>query len=428
MLDFRSFYGAIIFSLLSFVIVQYAFCSETLNQAWEIAIKYDHSLRAVKKNVESAKKTCAAANALRLPSLNFNGGYTVLDDDDPAVKFGGISIPMAQDEFLSYSIMASIPIFTSWAIENGIAAAESSLAAAITDQDREKQDLKLKVAEAYIAVLRSARSVEVTESHTKSLIAHANDVENLYSQGFVAVNDLLSARVSLADATQNELQARNILDIARSAYNRFLGFPMARIPDLAEVKLDRLDNDLEYLTSVALNNRHELKALEQIRDAMYSKAKVKAAACMPQVAVTGGYQYVENKFLEPEKAWITTLGVRWNFFDSGLSHNKANAIKQQAQALSEKREDLKTLIALQVRHSWLNVEESHKRVEVTKKALGQGEENLKVVKDRYHEGMATNTEVLDAETLRTLSYFNYNSAVYDAALSILRLHRATGDL
>ncbi len=428
MLEHRVFAVTVILLYFFFIIIPPVFCMESLKEAWEIALVYDHNLQSVIKKAEAAKKKLSAAKALRLPNLNFNGGYTVIDDDDPAIKFGGAAIPMAQDEFLSFSTMASLPVFTSWAISNGIAAAESSLAAAFINQDREKQDLKLTVAEAYVLVLRSTRGLAVAKSHVESLESHATDVENLYSQGFVAVNDLLAAKVSLADAVQKELQAKNRLDIARSAYNRLLGFPLTRIVDLVEIKPYRPEQDLETLSRAALDIRHELKVLTHMINAMYSNAKTKAAASRPQIAVSGGYKKTENKYMEPEGAWTATLGVKWNFFDGGLARHKAGEIKLQAQALSEKRADVKTLITLQLRHAWLNIDESYKRVEVTQKALAQGEENLKVVKDRYQEGLATNTEVLDAETLRTLSHFNYDSAVYDAALSNLRLHRAVGDL
>ena len=39
-----------------------------------------------------------------------------------------------------------------------------------------------------------------------------------------------------------------------------------------------------------------------------------------------------------------------------------------------------------------------------------------------------NTEVLDAETLKALTYSNYYSAVYDAALAVFQLQRAVGAL
>jgi outer membrane protein TolC len=61
-------------------------------------------------------------------------------------------------------------------------------------------------------------------------------------------------------------------------------------------------------------------------------------------------------------------------------------------------------------------------------AVAQAEENLRVVRDRYLSGEGTNTEVLDAEALRTASRGNFDNARYDAALAQQRLARAIGRL
>ena len=86
------------------------------------------------------------------------------------------------------------------------------------------------------------------------------------------------------------------------------------------------------------------------------------------------------------------------------------------------------MIALQVRQAWLDLDETLKRIQVTHDALAQAEENLRVTSDRYREGVGTNTEVLDAETLRTRSHSNYYNAVYDAVLARIRLQYAAGEL
>ena len=101
---------------------------------------------------------------------------------------------------------------------------------------------------------------------------------------------------------------------------------------------------------------------------------------------------------------------------------------QKAESLSDVRSDTASIIMLQVRQAWLDVMETQTRITVTREATQQAEENLRVVKDRYREGVGTNTEVLDAETLRTKSYNNYYNAVYDAVMANIRLQYATGEL
>jgi len=149
---------------------------------------------------------------------------------------------------------------------------------------------------------------------------------------------------------------------------------------------------------------------------------------MPQVALAGGYGYQENDYLVDEGQWSLTLGLQWNLFDGGVSNHKANAIVRQANALQEQYRDFSSIISLQVRQAWLDLQETQKRIQVTSKAIAQAEENLKVSKNRYSSGLATNTEVLDAESLRSKSQYNHANARYDRMLAILRLKRTIAEL
>ena len=118
----------------------------------------------------------------------------------------------------------------------------------------------------------------------------------------------------------------------------------------------------------------------------------------------------------------------WNVCDCGLTHHKARAVDEQAAAVESMRAEASDLVALQVRQGWLNVRETLHRLDVTRRAIRQAEENLSITRDRYKAGNGTNTEVLDAETLRIRTFSNNDAATYDAIFAALALHRAVGDL
>ncbi len=181
------------------------------------------------------------------------------------------------------------------------------------------------------------------------------------------------------------------------------------------------------MSAEALNLRPELAGLTQQITALEQQAKSIKAGVLPQVAVNGGYQYQENKFQAHEGMWMVNVGMHWTLFDGSTRH-KGNAFIQQAFSLKSQRDDLYSLIGLQVRQAWLNVKEAQKRIAVTQQAIEQAEENMKVTTDRYQQGLSTNTDVLRAETLRTTTHDNFNNANFDAALSMLRLRRAVGFL
>lgn len=405
--------------------------AESLQQAWDTALAVDRGLKAARENTGAAASLLEAAKSARLPNVSLEAGYTALDKT-PAAKaefFGqSLQMPLAQKESGAYKAMATLPLYTGGRIERGIEAAAAGLEAARLGETGDVQNLKLRVADAYVHGLRAGRMLKVAGSHVESLTAHARDVENLHEQGMVAKSDLLSARVTLADARQKALQAANALDLARAAYNRLLGRPLEQAVSLDELAPEAGQPSLARLTDRALVQRSELAALARQIEALRHQAASVRGENRPQVALSGGYGYQENRYQVHEGQWMVTLGAKWNLFDGGVVSHRAGAVERQAAALTEQREDLASVIALQVRQAWLDVEETRKRIEVTQSAIGQAEENLRVVRDRYANGLSTNTEVLDAETLRVNSEANHAAALYDAALAGLRLKRAVGDL
>ena len=411
--------------------VSMAAVAETLEQAWEAALAVDHQLKVVRENSGAAVENLQAAEAARLPRLSLQAGYTVLDNE-PAAKANlgpaPMQFPVAEKNSLSWQAVATLPLYTSGRIRAGIEAADAALQASQTQETSETLALKLRVAEAYVNVLRARRGVAVAQSHVTSLASHARDVENLHGQGMVPRNDLLAAQVALADARQAAIKANNGLDLARSAYNRLLGRPLAQPVTLADLQPEPIADPLPQLTRRALEQRPELYTLQAQIHALERQAAAIRAESGPQLALSGGYGYQQNRYQLHEGQWRVELGMQWRLFDGGEVRHRAAATRRQAAALRAQYEDRKTLVALEVRRHWLAVGETRQRIGVTEQAVAQAGENLRVSRERYENGLATNSEVLDAETLRVRSEGNHANAIYDAVLAVLRLKRAMGEL
>ena len=406
--------------------------AETLEDAWNIALSYDHRLQASRRNVESSRQIVSAAESARFPVFSFESGYTMLNNAPAAILDEPMAvldrIPTAEDKSLSYKTTVNLPLFTSGRISKGIDAAISALNTSVQDEIKAMLDLKLYVAEAYISVLRAKRLVVVAETNVASLASYAKDVTNFYEQGVVTKNDMLAAQVSLADARQRMTQALNRLNISNASYNRLLGRSLDQQIYIEDLSAEPGKKYFEDLTSRALEKRPELISLSEQALALQYQASGIRSSTMPQLAFSGGYSFAQNKYQVHEDVWSATFGLRWDIFDGGVSRHNANALLQKAEAITEVRKDTASLISLQVRQAGLDIDEAYKRIDVSREAVSQSEENLKVAKDRYREGVGTNTEVLDAETLRTRSYSNHYNAVYDAVLANIRLKYVTGEL
>lgn len=404
--------------------------AETLKDAWDSAINNNHRIKSAKADTDASEQQLHSAQGQRLPDLNVSSGYTQFSET-PAAKaqFAGQSAQFstAQAGSVKAQAIASVPIFTSGRISHNINAAEASLQAVQSNETTSVLDIKMQVAEAYITILRLESALQVAQSHVDTLSLHMKDVNNLFDQGMVARNDVLAANVELANAQQLVVQANNQLDIGRARYNQLLDRNLADEVKLAHQFPETPPEALNELSSNAIKQRPELVTLAQQIESLGQQAQSVKAGLLPQVAVNGGYQYQENRYQVFEGMWMANVGMEWKLFD-GSSRHRSDAITRQAMSLKEQRDDLSSMISLQVRQAWLDIQETQKRIAVTQQAIAQADENLKVTIDRYQQGLSTNTEVLKAEDLRTTTHDNYNNATYDAALATLHLRRATGIL
>lgn len=430
MCSFAPRYFFIIFPLLGLLIAAPVH-AETLSQAWETALAKNYSIKAAEETVAAAQEQLLAAKAVRLPGLSLESGYTARDKE-PQLKAtlgpSTIAIPVENQYSLAYQATASLPLYTGGRITSGIDASTAMLKASEADQVGVLLNLKMEVAGAYVLILRAMRGLEVAKSHVTSLEAHERDVVSLYNQGIVARNDRLAAQVALADAKQQMIQIKNNLDLAQAAFNRLLQRPLGQKTALEDLTLENINETLPSLTQKALDQRSELAAWTKKIQALRHQATGIRGEDMPQIALVGGYGYQQNDYLVDEGQWSLMLGLKWNLFDGGLSNHKAKSISRQANALQQQYHDFVSIVSMQVRQAWLDTQETQKRIQVTSEAIALAEENLKVSRNRYSSGLTTNTEVLDAETLRIKSQYNHANANYDRSLALLHLKRAIGEL
>ena len=409
--------------------------AETLTDAWALALQQDHSLAAARHQAEAAGFEAQAARAQRWPTVAVGGSYTQLDDS-PAFDFAFTGLPLTppelfeDDKYVMGSASLTIPLFTSGRISSSIAAAEARERGVGAQVTAATADVKLAVADSYVEVLRARKAHGVATSNVQTLEALTRDTTSMFERELVPKNELLAVQVALADARQNELRAANAAEVAAAAYNRRLGTPLDRPVELSEALAVpvELSQDLPALVEQAKSRRTELAAFDAQAEAYGQLARTERSRVLPQVALSGGYQYLENQFLDDETVGMAGIGVQWALFDGGQSRKRAAALDRNRRAMEQQRADASSQIELQVRQAYLGIQESRQRVIVTAQAAEQADENLRIARERYTAGLGTQTQLLQAESLRVQALRNRDDASLDAGLAQLRLARAVGAL
>ena len=411
--------------------------AETLADAWRAALAVDGRLRAADADSDAARASLEAARGLALPKATASSSYTVLSKE-PAARIGlptvpGIALPnqmpLSERTYATYALQATLPVYTGGRITAAINAADIGVQASAFERSRSEQAVKLDVAEAWLSVLRSRRALAAAERHLAALDAHALDVDALHKQGLVPRNDVLSVAVARADARQQLTRARHGVDLSAAAYNRLLRRPLDSPVDAAEPPpVDTHRDALAALAARARSLRPELALLGARAEATDQEAEVERAARRPQVGLSAALLHEDNRYRVNQDMAQVSIGVQWDLFDGGIQRQRADAASARARAARERQTDTASLIELEVHREWLAVDEATERLATTSTAIAQAEENLRVARDRYRNGVGTHTEVLDAEALRTLTDGNHLNAHYDLHLARYRLKKAVGEL
>jgi outer membrane protein TolC len=345
---------------------------------------------------------------------------------------------------------ATLPLYTGGRIRSNIDAANHQLGSRRAQEGRAVLDLKLTVAQAYIGVLRARRNLEVARINEEQLASFLRDVKNRQAEGLAIRSDELAAEVALSTARQAEVRARTSLASGWSTYNRYLGRPLNQVVALDELapappvadwqtlaaqavrahaEFASLDErQVNELIQHAWQARPELADLTEQARALGAQAEATRAAVRPQVGVLGGFAYVGANGLAPQGFGVAAFYVDWTLFDGQGARRRAESLRVQERAVIAQRCDLVADIALEVRNRWLELQQARENAIETRVAVAQAEENIRVITERYRQGLSTYTEVLDAETRRVQSLTNDYNARYDESLALYLLRRSVGDL
>lgn len=417
--------------------LQPAIAAETLVQAWARALERDPGLAAAESDQQSAEARARAARAARLPTVEVGGSYTRYDTAPSLAVttpgFAFTSPPLFDgDDALMGDARITLPLYTGGMLSASARAAAQGARAAQAGTRQSRSDLKLDVAARYAMVLRARRALAAAEASVTSLAAHTSDVEAMVGRELVATSDLLSARVALANAEQLRLRAANALDLAHAGYNRLLGEPLDRVPELDERGVDDglapEARTLDALVAAALQTRGDLESLDARAGELEAAARAERGRLLPQLSLVGAWTHLETTVLDREDFSTIGVGVRWTLFDGGQVRQRAAAIARSGRAARLRLDDLRSRIGLEVREAWLGVAEADARRIAAREAVTQADENLRISRELYGAGLVSNTQVLEAVTLRIAAAGNRDDSTLDAELARLRLARATGEL
>ena len=184
----------------------------------------------------------------------------------------------------------------------------------------------------------------------------------------------------------------------------------------------------------ALASRSDLAALEARIRASQASVSASYGGYFPQLFFSANYYYGKpnQRYFPPLDQWKDSwdFGVQlqldvWNWGATAAQTEQAEATLRANQ---EMLAQMQQTVSLDVQRSTLSAKRVRDKVAVARLGLNQAEENARMSADKYHAGLATSSELLDANLALVQAKTSLSGALAEQEVADARLARSLGKL
>ena len=339
-------------------------------------------------------------------------------------------------QMYTISVMLTQPIYMGGGIIAANRMAKIGEEMAANNIEATTQSTLHAIDQAYWLVVSVHHKKQLAESYLEVVKKLDNDVQKMIAEGVATRADGLKVAVKVNEAEMSLTQAENGLALSKMLLCQLCGLPVendVHLEDEDSTDLVATANVENTDNSVAMENRPELKLLDNALDLSRQSTKLVRAAFLPQVILTGGYMASNpNLFNGFERklsgVWNVGVVVRvplWNWMEGTY---KVRASKIASSIVQLERDEISEKIELQVSQCKFKVNEANRRLSLARKNVENAEENLRCANVGFKEGVLQTTDVMAAQTAWLQAQSQKIDAEIDVRLSQVNLKKALGVL
>jgi outer membrane protein TolC len=408
----------------------------SLRETVELALKANLGIKRSQEEINAAEALRHSSMTKFLPTLGTSYNYIHRNEErtQPSLLGSGRPITTSPQDQYSFTTSFSQPIFTGFGLLTEYRLSDLGLDRAEVVSKLTRQDVILDAKNAYFSVLKSQKLLEVAQQTVTSIASQKEVSENFYQVGLSPLNDLLQSQVQLANARQQLTTAQNNLQIAQTKFNTVLRRPVnTPVVLVEELDYGSFQTSLDECLSEAQKNRLEVQVADLDIEIAGKQVKLTEKDYFPSVNFTGAYARTGDDWqahggegISDSAGWNVQATATWDFWQWGRTgYGRKEKLARLAQSKYRKTE-ITDNINLEVKQAYLRTKEAEQNIVTIEKAVEQAKENLRITEEQYKEQVATQTDVLVAQTLLTQTMTNYYNALYDFKIAKAVLLRALG--
>lgn len=410
-----------------------------LIDVYKQALVSDPAFKQAKAEWLAQRENLPISRASLLPQLSATGSVG-RSYDNVEGGYSGEGSSRFYKNTSSFSLSLTQPIFnfSSWASVREAGAsvkqAEAGFAAA-------SEDLLLRVASAYFAVLQSQDVLRFTREQKKAVGEQLRQQKQRYEVGLIPITDVNDAQASYDSVVAQEIAAKNDLQDQEEKLQEITNVKYSGLNTLqGNLPLVRPSpENIEKWVSTAEQQNYDLLAARYAAIAARENVSVQEGGHLPTLNVSGGYDYGYNSnangsnHLSRDKSLSGGVSVNIPIFQGGAvsaQTQQSGYLYQKAVATQEK---VHRSTVSSTRQAYLGVISGISKIKADRQVVKSKMSSLVSRQNSYAAGLRTIVEVLQAQSdlydaEKTYAIDQYNYLLQTLTLKSLAGILSVGDL
>lgn len=417
----------------------------TLKQAIEYALQNKAEALNAKLDVRNGDYQIMEAKAGALPKINGVANLTynpILQSTalDVGAFSGGPSniqlITMGQKWNAGAGVQLSQALFNQQVFV-GLKAAKSTKEFYQLNAELTEEQIIERVSNAYFQVFTIQQKKETLENSYASTEKARNIIKSLFDNGLAKKIDLDRTNVNLTNINTILKQQQNAINQAENALKFYMGMPIENKIELVKADMEITPHLLDE--TVGTDQRSEIKILNKQRELLQYNKKAVEAAYYPTVNLNANYSWqgLGDKFplTNGERNGVywadysaITLGVNIPIFNGFATKARVEMAQIELDKLDVSIKDTKLGLDLSYQNAKSQIENSLLALENQKANVSLAETVTANTKHNYQYGLATLTELLEAENALVEAKNNYSNAILEYKIAEIQYYKAKGEL
>jgi outer membrane protein len=416
----------------------------TLKKAITYALENKSDAKKSKLQVENSEYKIQEVRSRALPQITGNASLTynpviqttVIDGAGFGAPGTTIQAAFGQKWTSGAGISLSQALFDQ-SVFTGLKAAKSTREFyQINDQLTEEQVIE-RVANNYYSVYVQRERLSLIDSSYVNTGKVRDIIKGQFDNGLAKKIDLDRIVVKLSNISTQRQQIVNQIQLQENALKFYMGMP---IESQIEIPKEQFEVTVAALTeSPNIENRTEYLLLKKQEELLVYQKKSVVAGYYPTLSLVANYNYLGQGpemplFAKPKDGvyWsdfsAIGLNLRVPIFTGFGTRAKVRQADVEIRSLQEDMKETKLSLDLDYKNATTQIQNSLITIENQKENMRLATEILSNTRNNYLQGLASLTDLLDAENASLEAQNNYTRAILDYKIAEVSLIKSKGEL